>query len=83
MANNRCDNIVNNFAALSKKHKFDSDYLNFCLGYLCDYFGNSKQYVICELIKAGLSSHKIYAASKEEMDAAWAEALKTAKASGK
>lgn len=63
-------NFVSNFYAIPE-NKFNKKYLTLALKILADNFGSNQQFVICQLLEAGLGVHPQYSKYKAVIDEAW------------
>ncbi len=50
-----------------KGNRYGGEYLFFCIGWLSDCYGLTKQAALCQLLACGLESHPVFSGRLDEM----------------
>lgn len=53
--------------ARKSDHRYDAEYLYYCISRLNEIYGQSKRFVMCKLIEAGLKNHPLYSGNYDEL----------------
>ncbi len=60
--------LVNNFRFGIRTNKCDEEFLDYCIGRLAELDHRSKRFVMCDLIREGLTKSEKYSEFKEQLE---------------